>query len=90
MDFIGLAFEIPPSTTMMLAEEGDVSSAYLVLALVEAWRTSISAGVWPVVAIVVWSDFLRNKTDRKLKVMTLSQTYPEIPDPIKNLLSQQM
>ena len=48
-------------------------------ALVQAW------GFDPVVTIVVWSDFLRGKTDRQLTVM--SQTYP---DPIKKLLSQRM
>ena len=48
-------------------------------ALVQAWVFD------PIVTIVVWSDFLRNKTDRKLTVM--SQTYP---DPIKKPLSQQM
>ena len=48
-------------------------------ALLQAWVFD------PIVAIVVWSDFLRNKTDRKLAVM--SQTYP---DPIKKLRSQRM
>ena len=68
---------------------GKAPSAYLssFLGLPEAWRTSTSAIVDPMVAVatVVWSDFLRNKTDRKLAVMP--QTYP---DPIKKPLLQRM
>ena len=44
-------------------------------ALVRAW------GFGPVVTIVVWSGFLRNKPD--LKPTAMPQTYP---DPIKNSL----
>ena len=48
-------------------------------ALIQAWVFE------PIVTIVVWSDFLRNKTDRKLTVMP--QTYPDL---IKKLLSQRI
>ena len=50
-------------------------------ALVQAW------GFDPIVTIVVWSVFLRNKFDSDRKLTVIAQT---CPDPIKKLLSQQI
>ena len=57
----------------------------LFLVLVEAWRTSTSAGFWP--RRESYGVALRNKTDRNRTAMP--QTYPD-PNRIKKPLSQEM